>query len=175
MVKRIMLILAVSLGFMTSPIYAQAKTYFHAAKKAAAKKIMAKGFSLKKLNPHARYGKGIYLAESKKLALKEKPSAEVVVKIKDSKMLRKNSLNIAHLNKNELKLFSRDKDLRGNIKKGLIGGDLAKKTGKSAGRYGLVVQYPSAKGKGMNTFIPGKVYEKHPKIVKPVGVIPVKK
>jgi hypothetical protein len=169
MIKRIILVSVIALALIVSPLSAQAKFLFHATKKAAAKKIASRGFATKKMNPKARFGKGVYLAESKKLALKEKPSAGAVIRFKDTKFLHRNSINIKDLTRKELKLFSGDRDLRGNIHKGIIRGDLAKKTGKAAGRYGMVVTYPSAKGKGLNTFIPKKVYEAHPRIVPPKG------
>lgn len=175
MVRKILVVSALSLVVIVSPLSIEAKTLFHATKKAAAKRIMAKGFSVKKLNPKARFGKGIYLSESKKLALKEKPSAKAVVRFKDTKLLRSNTVYTKRFTTQKLKKFSGDKDLRGNIHHGVIGGDLAKKMGRSAAKQGKVISYPSAKGKGLNTFIPQKVYAKNPDIIKPKSVGPLGK
>ena len=165
MLKKVIIVLAVSLALIVSPLYAQAKFLFHATKRAAAKKIALRGFSTRKMNPKARFGKGVYLAESKKLALKEKPSADAVIKLKDTKLLHKNSIYTRKLSKKNLKRISGDKDLRGNIRKGVLSGDLAKKLGRGAGKQGKVVVSPSAKGKGLDTFVPKKVYKAHPGIV----------
>jgi hypothetical protein len=157
-------------GIVGSPFDAEAKFFFHATKKAAAKKIMAKGFSLRKANPKARYGSGGYLAESKKLALRERPTADAIVKFKDTQLLRRNIISTRKLSSQQLKKISGDRDLRGNIHHHVISGDLAKKMGKASGRRAKVIAYPSARGKGENIFIPQKVYNEHPGIVKPVRV-----
>lgn len=116
------------------------------------------------MNPKARFGKGVYLAESKRLALREKHHAENVTHLQDSKFHKKNSLDVRRLSAHDMKSFSQDKDLRGNIHRGVPAGDLAKKVGREAGRNGRAIIYPPAQGKGADTFIPSTMYKQHPEI-----------
>jgi len=164
--RRLLLFLVCAAAFFVFTSSAEAKSLYHATSKAIAGKIMKKGFSLSKMNPQARYGKGIYLSETKKLALKEKPHADSIVKIQDTKLLRERSLNINKLSREHIKKFSKDTDMRGNIKNGNPGGDLARKMGTEAGRKGKVIVYPSVRGEGMNTFVPRRMYEEHSGIVR---------
>jgi hypothetical protein len=146
------------------PLSTEAGLLFHATKRAAARKIMQRGFSAKMMKPNARFGKGVYTSESKALALKEKPTSDAVVVLKDTKILQHHKINTSSLTKDKLKRLSGDLDLRGNIHKGIIGPDLGKKIGKNAAKNGHVVVYPSVKGKGSNYFIPQKVYQEHPRL-----------
>jgi len=159
--------LAATLSLTAMPFVAEARFLFHATSRAAAKKIMQKGFSTRMMNSKARFGKGAYLSKSKAMALREKPKADAVIKFNESKLLGKSTVNTKSLSKGELKRFSHYKDLRGNIHKGVPGGDLAHKMGNQAGRTNKTIAYPSAKGNGTNVFIPKKVYSEHPQIVKP--------
>lgn len=162
-------IIALLLGIiLILPYAASARSLFHATSKAAQKKILQKGFSSRFMKTQARYGKGIYLSGTKKITFKERPRAETVMRFKDSKFLQRNTLNVRRMSKSNLKEFSHDKDLRGNIHRGVLGGDLAKKMGRQAGKQGKIIAYPSAKGNGTNIFIPKKVYESHPRILRPV-------
>ncbi len=154
-----------------NPCITDAGWLFHAAKRSASKKILKRGFSPKKMNRKERFGKGAYLSKSKKTSLKEKPNADAVVTVKDSRMLKKKTIDLKKTPKEEIKALSGDRDLRGNIRNGVIGPDLGKKIGRKAGKSGKVIIYKSAKDlKGTNVFIPAKVYTKNPKIVKPVKV-----
>lgn len=171
--KRGIFLLLINTLALSIPINCEAKYLYHATSKRAADKIIKKGFSIKKMNPQARYGKGVYLAETKKIAFKEKPKSNAIITLKDTKLLKNNTIDVRRLTPSKLKEFSKDKDLRGNIKKGIIGGDLAKKMGKKAGEAGKALRYPSARGEGMNIFIPKRFYMQHPKIVKPIKTDPI--
>jgi hypothetical protein len=161
----------IMLGILLMPLSSEAGALFHATKKVAAKRIMQRGFSAKMMKPNARFGKGVYASESKSLALKEKPTSDSVVVLKDTKMLQQYKINTSSLTKDKLKKLSGDLDLRGNVRKGIIGPDLGRKIGKTAAKSGNVVVYPSVKGKGNNYFIPQSVYQEHPKIIRPSKVI----
>ena len=172
MTKKIALFLLLVSIFMTGPDGVYAKSLFHATEKAVARRIMKRGFSVNRMRSTARFGRGAYMAESRALALSEKPASKAVVAFKDSKLFRKRMINTSRLKKVQLKRFSRDFDLRGNIRKGVIGPDLGRKIGKNAGRTNHVISYRSAKGKGTNYFIPQRLYKTHTKIVKPVRILP---
>jgi len=168
MTKKIALFLLLVSIFMTVPDGAYAKSLFHATEKAVARRIMKRGFAANRMRSTARFGRGAYLAESRALALSEKPASKAVVAFKDSKLFRQRTLNTNRLKRTQLKRFSRDYDLRGNIRKGIIGPKLGRRIGKEAGKMDKVVAYKSAKGKGTNYFIPRKVYQRHPDILKTV-------
>lgn len=173
MIKKISLFLLLVSIFITVPDGVYAKSLFHATEKAVARRIMKNGFSASRMRSTARFGRGAYLTESKALALREKPASKVVVAFKDSKLFRKRTIDTSRLKRVQLKRLSRDFNLRGNIRKGVIGPDLGKKIGRSAGRTNHIISYRSAKGNGNNYFIPKKLYKNHPKIVKPVRILPV--
>jgi hypothetical protein len=154
-------------GLLLLPSEGHAFSLFHATTKKAAERIMTKGFSVKRMNTTARFGKGIYMSDTKKLALAERPAAKAMVK---TDMRPGKTTNISHWSKDKLKAFSHDKDLRGNIHRGIPGGDLGKKIGREAGKKGTAIRYPSLRGNGTNTFVPKKLYETHPRIVTPRGM-----
>lgn len=171
MIKKIELFFLLVTMFIAVPEGAYAKSLFHATEKAVARRIMKRGFSLNRMRPTARFGRGVYLAESKALALSEKPASKAVIAFKDTKLFHKRTLNTNRLKRTQLKRFSGDFDLRGNIHKGIIGADLGRKIGGNAGSTNHVVSYRSATGEGTNYFIPQRLYKEHPKIVKPVRII----
>ena len=173
MYKRGLALIVINVLVLSTPAISEGKYLFHATSRKAADKILKKGFSVNKMNPQARFGKGVYLSESKRIALKEKPLSHAVLTFKDTKLLKKNIIDTKRLSPSELKSFSKDKDLRGNIRKGIIKGDLAKKMGMRAGEHGKALRYHSAKGDGMNIFIPKRFFQQHPQIVKPIKIEPV--
>jgi len=160
-VKKITSLLLVGLLLLPSTGYA--RSLFHATSEKAAERIMKRGFSVRTMNPNARFGKGIYLSDTKKLALAEKPNARALIRAD----ARPKTMNISHWSPNKLKTFSHDRDLRGNIHHGIPGGDLSRKIGREAGKKDMAIRYPSAKGQGTNTFIPKKLYETRPRAVTP--------
>lgn len=166
MKKVIAIIISLAIAF--SPCMVEAGVFWHATKRALAKKLYTKGFSKKLMSRKARFGRGLYFGKSKFTALKEKPKAGAVLKFKQSKTLKNNSINLTHPTNIRLKSLSRDRDLRGNVHNGIIGPNLGSKIGKYAGRKDKSIIYKSAKDpKGTNVFIPWNVYQKHPKIVTP--------
>ncbi|MBI5606142.1 MAG: hypothetical protein HY879_22635 [Deltaproteobacteria bacterium] len=168
---QLILCLVIVFGLQMIPTQSEAGWLFHATKKAAARKIMVRGFS-KKMNPKARFGKGYYFSKSPTTALKEKPGANAIVVTRGSKMLTKNALSTKHWSTAKLKKFSGDRDLRGKIHKGVIGPKLGKEIGRKAGRQRRPVLYRSARDRnGSNLFIPPSVYQKHPRIVRPQKVV----
>lgn len=140
---------------------------FNAAKKSFARRIFSSGFNLKKMSHSARYGKGVYLAKTKVTALKEKPSANAINVFKYPKSLEKKSIDTTRMSNTELKSFAGDKDLRGNIRKGIIGPRLGHKIGKEAAIKNKAVIYRSAKDpRHKNIFIPNTYYASNPGMIK---------
>lgn len=172
MIKKIVLFLLLVSVLITVPAGVYAKSLFHATEKAVARRIMKRGFSLNRMRPTARFGRGAYLAESRALALREKSASKAVVAFKDSKLFSKRVIDTSRLKRMQLKRISGDFDLRGNIRKGIIGTNLGRKIGRKAGRTNHVISYRSAKGNGTNYFIPQRLYKKHPNIIKPVRILP---
>ncbi len=163
--------LFIPLILMLVPAQAKAGLLFHATKRSLAKRILTRGFNPAKMSKHARFGKGVYFSRSRRTALREKPGADTVVVFKDTKALKKRTIQVKGMNKSELKAFSGDKDLRGNMRHGIIGPSLGRKVGSRAGKANKSVIYPSAKDKrGTNVVIPSRVYRENPRLIKPVRI-----
>jgi hypothetical protein len=163
--------LIVPLILMLVPVQAEAGLLFHATKRSLAKRIFTKGFAPAKMSKQARFGKGAYLSRSPRTALKEKPGADAVVVFKDTKSLNKRTLQVNRMTKPELKAFSGDRDLRGNVRHKIIGPSLGRKIGSSANKAGRSVTYSSVKDKkGKNVVIPSRVYRENPHLIKPVRI-----
>ncbi|MBE0427246.1 MAG: hypothetical protein IBX72_11465 [Nitrospirae bacterium] len=170
--RKQILIAGLVISLVALPCMVEAGTLFHATKKAIARKIAARGFSVKLMSPKARFGKGAYLSRSKATAIREKPKAEALVVFRDTKKLKNNAISVKDMRKSRIKAISGDKDLRGNIRYGIIGPNLGKKIGKNAAHKGKSVFYKSARDpRGTNVFIPAKVYQRDPKIVRQTGKI----
>lgn len=165
-----------TIGLLVIPPLSEAGFLFHATKRAAARKIMQKGFSIRAMRAETRFGRGAYLSSSKRTALKEKPEAETLVVFRGTRSLQKYAIDTRKLSKERLKRMTGDLDLRGNLRQGTIGPDLGRKIGTKTGKSGNVIIYRSARSKhGFNVFIPKEVYKKHPKIVQPERMITVGK
>ena len=149
---------------------------FHVTQRAARKRIMKKGFSKAKMRSNARYGKGVYLADKKKTAISEVPKAQEVIRFKESKYLKKNTIDMRKPTPAKIRKVVPEKDLRGDVKKGVIGPKLGKKLGRAAGKKGKVIRYRSAKDpNGSNVVIPAKVHGRHPRIIKADRVYKIRK
>jgi len=139
---------------------------FHATRRVVAKRIMKQGFSKARMRTSARFGKGVYASTKKKTALAEGRGA-TVIRLKESKYIKRNSIDLSHPKPAKLKKVSGKQDLRGSVKKGVIGPKLGQKLGKAASEKGKAIRYRSVRDpKGTNIFIPQNVYQKHPGIVK---------
>ena len=146
---------------------------FHAAKKAVARKILRKGLNPAKFRSKARYGKGAYISRRKSTALSEKGNKKAVVRFKEGKKFKKTEkLNLTKPNKNKMKsILGKKYDLRGSVKKGVVGPKAGKKIGTKAGNQGKIIKYKSAKDGKNNYFIPSKVYREKPNMIKPEKII----
>ena len=164
---RVISFLLLSVVVISEPCEVEGGFAFNAAKKSFARKIFSSGFSLKKMSPGARYGKGVYLAKTKTTALKEKPSAAAINVFKYPKALEKKAIDTTRLSNAGLKNISGDRDLRGNIHNGIIGPKLGHEIGKGASDQNKAVIYRSAKDPGhKNIFIPKSFYASNPGVIK---------
>jgi len=173
MKTKAIIIALISSGLILQPCVSDSGWLFHATKRALAKKILKRGFSPKRMSRRARFGRGVYLSKKKATALKEKPNADAVIVFKKTKAMKAKKLNVNRLSKKKIKQISGDRDLRSNIRNGVIGPDLGRKIGRKAGRAGKIVTYKSAKDpNGTNVFIPLSVYKKNRgKLLTPLKVI----
>jgi hypothetical protein len=122
----------------------------------------------------SRFGKGVYASLRPLTALKERPHAEALVKMKTGNYFKAHSLDLSKPKPSQIKRITGMKDLRGAIHKGVIGPKLGHRLGRTAAREGNVIKYRSARNPGgTNVFIPRGVYKKHPRIVRPYEVTEV--
>jgi hypothetical protein len=157
--KKFTILILIALFVLVDITSAGAHSFlFHATRRAAAKKIAAKGFSASRMKASARMGKGVYLTDSKRTALKEVPSAGAVVRFEPSKSFKNKVVDLRRPTPERIRTFFPKSDLRGAVKKQVIGPKLGRRLGKAAGRNGKVLRYRSAKDpKGSNYFIPQKL------------------
>lgn len=142
---------------------------FHAARRSAAKRILSRGFSPWKMRSSARFGKGIYLSRSLKTVAKEKSSARAFVAVKPGRALKSRLLDLRKPRPERLRaLVGPRVNLRGAVRRGVIGPKMGKRVGAVASSRGKALLYQSAKDpRGTNVFIPRRLYQKHPRIVWP--------
>ncbi|MFH1963796.1 MAG: hypothetical protein ABIJ30_13165 [bacterium] len=154
--------------FITSQV--EAGFLFHATDQQASKRIAARDFSAAKMKAKSRFGKGVYLASSRKTALAEKPVADAVIRFNRSKYLSKSSLDLYRPSTQRLKGLCPNTSLQGKVKRGIIGPQLGRKLGRMASRRDKAIIYRSVKqpNGGKAIFIPRHVYCRHPRIVRPV-------
>ena len=148
---------------------ADARFLFHATRKAFAPKIAKGGFKAAKMNPRARFGRQIYFADKAKTAMKEKPSADALMRFRKSRLFEKRILDTTQFSKSSLKRISGLKDMRGTVRNGVIGPKLGHKIGEYAGKTQLIVKYRSARYKAGKVYaLPPSLYRQHSRIVRPV-------
>lgn len=137
---------------------------YHATTKSIARRIMAKGINPAKFNRKARFGKMFYSAKRPSTAVAEKGSKSSLIRIKTSKNLVRNSWDLRKPTPNRLRKYAGNKDLRGTVKRGVIGPKLGQKIGKMANRKKKAILYRSAKNGGTNIAVPASMMVKHPRV-----------
>ncbi len=148
---------------------------FHAARRAAARRIMGRGFSYRYARPASRLGAKQYVSRSMKTAAVEKPSAKAIVSFKTNKTFKRNTLELKKLNRTQIKRISGDKDLRGDFKRGVPGYRIGKNIGKYSDRSGKIIAYPSVKNPQVKNYaIPKSFVKKHPRSIKPTRIYNMK-
>lgn len=155
------------------PAVAEAGLWFHATKKAAAGRIMRSGLSVRKMSAKSRFGRGEYASKTMSTALREKPKAQSVVVFRANRGLKPRLVDLRRASPSRLKALSGARDLRGTVKKRIIGPKLGRKLGRNAGREGKAVLYRSAKDpRKTNLFIPRQTGRRERNLLKPVRVVP---
>lgn len=154
---------------------AEARFLAHATRRALAPKIFKKGFSVSKMNPKARFGGNIYFSKNIKTALKEKPHAQSVLLFKKGRSFNNRLLDTRKMTGKRLRVISRLKDMRGTVKKGVIGPKIGHKIANFASRNNKIIAYRSARyARGTNYAIPPKVYSQNNRIVRFVRKVDVR-
>jgi hypothetical protein len=155
--------------FAWFPGIADAKFAVHATKGRFVPGIMRKGLKIQKMNPEGRIGKVVYLGDSLKTAMKEKPRANAAILFKKSHMFNKRILDTTHMSKIRLKSISGLKDMRGTVKERRLGPKIGQSIGKYANKNKLILKYRSARYReGVNYAIPPSLLKQHPRIITPV-------
>ena len=124
---------------VTIPAKASAKFLFRASPKPLTPKIMKGGLSKFKMNPKSRIGRERYFADNIKTAVKEKPRAKNFILFKKSRTFKNKIIDTTRMTPSRLKRISGVKDMRGTIKKGIIGPKLGHKIGNYAKRNNLII------------------------------------
>lgn len=145
--------------------------WFHTTRKAIAKRIMTRGINPAKFSSKARFGKGFYASRKPTTALAEKGKNSAVIRVRESAYAKKNTLNIMNPSSKRLHSLVGEKvDLRGTLRNGVVGQKIGRRVGRLAGKEGTVVQYRSARNGGSNYFVPKRLFEERPNIVRPVSI-----
>jgi hypothetical protein len=148
---------------------------FHAASKAAIRNIMKRGIRPSKFKSAARFGKGFYSSKAPKTALAEKGGQKTLIRLKESAYLKNNTLNFRNPSSSKLRAYlGRKYDLRGAVKKNIIGPKAGCRLGRIAGTRGKIIKYRSVRNGGTNLFVPKKIFGKKPKIVRPEKITNVR-
>jgi len=159
----------VCMVFAWLPGIADAKFLIHATKGRFVPGIMKNGLRSPKMNPRARIGNQGYFGNDLKTAMKEKPRADTAIFFRKSRTFNNRILDTTHMSNTRLKSFSGLRDMRGTVKKGVLGPKIGHKIGRYANKKNLIVKYKSARyRKGVNYAIPPNLYKRHPRIATPV-------
>ena len=146
--------------------------FFHATRRAAVKRFMTRGLNPAKFKSSARFGKGFYVSRKISTALAEKGKRSAVIRMKPSRYLKKNIVDLRNPTKKKLRSLLGSKiNLRGRLKKWFIGPKLGRRLGRIAGKKGKVIQYRSVKTGGTNLMIPKQLIKKRPQIMRPERVV----
>jgi hypothetical protein len=149
-----------------APCVAEAGLLYHAAKRSTAQSIFKGGFKKSLMNRKARFGPGVYLSKTRKTALSEKPSAQSVLSFNKGKGFDRKVLDTRGMSSEQFKRKFGVKDMRGAVKKGVVGPKLAHRIGDFAGRHRKIVSYRSARDpKGTNYITPSAVYSPRSRLI----------
>lgn len=155
-----------------APILAEASFFYHAAPKAAARRILAKGIDPSKFRGSARFGKKFYASSRSATAIAEKGEKSAVLRFKAGKNLEQKALDLRNPTTSRLRSLLGKINLRGKIKNKVIGPKLGHKLGQMAEKKDKAILYRSAKTGGTNVAIPEKTLKEHPQIARPEKMLP---
>jgi len=153
------------------PSVADAGLLFHAASRRAAQSIFRGGFNKGFMQRKARFGSGAYLSKGRHTALSERPAAQSVVSFKTAKGFDRKVLDTRSMSTREMKTQFHIKDMRGAVKKDVIGPKAGHKIGAYASRNNKNIAFKSAKDpNGTNFFIPKQSYTRSSRMITPVKI-----
>jgi hypothetical protein len=142
--------------------------WFHATRRAVAKKILSKGLNPARFKSTARFGKGLYLARKPSTAVAETGKRNAVIRMRTSKGMKTRIIDLRNATKQRLRtLMGKKYDLRGKVKNRVIGPKLGHTLGTKAAGHGKAIQYRSVKGGGANLFVPKNLVRQKPRLVRP--------
>jgi hypothetical protein len=122
-----------------------------------------RGINPAKFHGKARFGKMFYTAQRPSTALAEKGKKRALIRMKTSKFLNKNTWDLRRPRPQLLRRYVGKTDLRGKIKRGVIGPKLGRQIGRTASAKGKAIKYRSVKNGGSNIAVPGTLLSKHPR------------
>ena len=143
--------------------------WYHATRRAAAKNIMAQGVNPAKFRGSSRFGPGLYLSRRAGTARAEKGAGSTVLRFQGSRELERRTLDLRRPTTQTLRAHVGGMDLRGTVKKGVIGPKLGRQLGRQAAAHGQAIQFRSAKNGGSNLVIPKGTLRQRPHLIRPVG------
>ena len=141
----------------------KAKAIYHGTRSAVARKVARSGrVSMKHARKSARFGKGAYFSTSKAGARREAGKRATLLRARVRSRGARRVIDTRKMSKGQLKRYSGVKDLRGTMKRGVIGPKLGRALGKRAGKDGSGLLYRPKAGKGMhaNLVVPARTYRK---------------
>ena len=149
-------------------IPAEAGPWFHATRKAVAKRVLQQGIEPRFMKATARFGKGAYFGLSRATALAEKPGGQVL-KFRGPARLERKALDTRRKSPLQLCRIAGLDDCRGAVKKGIVGPGLGQTLGEKAAKQNRIIKYRSRRnphGRG-DVFVPERVYRKNRKAIHP--------
>jgi hypothetical protein len=147
------------------PNAVNAGSVYHAASKSVVRRIITKGVNPSKFNSQARYGRMFYIAKRPSTALAEKGQRSQLIRMRSSRGLVNNSWDLRKPTPHRLRKYTGNTDLRGTVKRGIVGPKLGQKIGKLADRQKKAILYRSAKNGGTNVAVSRSLMEKHPRLL----------
>ena len=156
-------VLCIAVMICAFPSTALSGSLYHATSKAFARRILKTGIKPAKFSSQARFGKMFYGAKRPSTALAEKGTRSQVIRMKTSKQLARNAWDLRKPTPDGLRRYVGNTDLRGAVKRRIIGPKLGHKIGKLANRKEKAILYRSSKDGGTNVAVPASLMAKHPR------------
>lgn len=144
---------------------------YHATKKKIANRIASRGFSTRKMRSSARLGQGIYFSKSAGGAIREKGAGNAIVRAKPGKHFESRTIDMTRPSGRKIRGLMNVRDLRGAVKKNVLGPKVGHRLGSYAGKNGKILRYRSAKDpRQVNYFVPKATYQRKPDIIQGIRV-----
>ncbi|XPS87144.1 uncharacterized protein Dvar_51620 [Desulfosarcina variabilis str. Montpellier] len=96
----------------------------------------------------------------------------MLIRLKENSSFHKRAMDLRIPKPENLRKYAGPKyDMRGAVKRQIIGPKLGKKVGKWAAKNGKIIKYRSTKNGGSNFFIPGQTLKSNKKVIIPQKII----